>query len=182
MADIKEPEQTRKRPGVRRYCHRKLMIDMTPMVDLGFLLIAFFILTNTLSEPGSTFLNMPKETVDSSQLAESLALTFLIGENDRVHYYHGSLNRQSSMTKVHATSYSFADGMGKVIRKKQMAVDAAGIFDEGRNGIMVLIKPSANARYQNVIDALDEMLINDVRKYAIVSLTREEEIALKHER
>lgn len=58
--------------------------------------------------------------------------------------------------------------MGEIIRQKQKSLDAVADSAGGRNGLMLLIKPGSNAAYRNVIDALDEMLINDVKKYAVV--------------
>ena len=39
---------------------------------------------------------------------------------------------------------------------------------------MLLIKPTSLSEYKNVVDALDEALINDVRRYAIVEPAGEE--------
>ena len=33
---------------------------------------------------------------------------------------------------------------------------------------MLLIKPGSKSNYKNVVDALDEAVINDVKKYAIL--------------
>jgi hypothetical protein len=38
----------------------------------------------------------------------------------------------------------------------------------GKEALMLLIKPTSGAIYKNVVDAMDEVIINDVKKYAIV--------------
>jgi hypothetical protein len=58
--------------------------------------------------------------------------------------------------------------LGKIIRQKQTDIDASGKFADGRRGLMLLIKPGSESNYKNVIDALDEAVINDVKKYAIL--------------
>ena len=66
-----------------------LTIDMTPMVDLGFLLITFFVFTTTISSPTVTDLYMPKDSLITNTLPESLALTLLLDDDNKIYYYHG---------------------------------------------------------------------------------------------
>lgn len=75
---------------------------------------------------------------------------------------------------IFETNYSSYEGIGKIIRQKQKDIDASGKFADGRKGLMLLIKPTPGSVYKNVIDALDEAVINDVRKYAIIEPTNEE--------
>lgn len=138
------------------------------MVDLGFLLITFFVFTTTISTPSVTDLYMPKDMRTTSTLPESLALTFLLTKDNRIYYYNGAWNDATKADAVFETNFSYINGIGEVIRHKQKALDATGKFPGGRRGIMLLIEPGDGATYQNVIDALDEVLINDVKKYAIL--------------
>ena len=48
-------------PATGRYAHRKAHIDMTPMVDLGFLLITFFIFTTRIDDPKALKYNEPAD-------------------------------------------------------------------------------------------------------------------------
>jgi len=164
----------------RSFSHNKkhiLRIDMTPMVDLGFLLITFFVFTTTISTPKATDLFMPKDPTnvrDSTQLIDGLALTLLLDDNNKVYYYHGIFNNAVSANKIFETNYSTYDGIGKIIRQKQKDIDASGKFAEGRRGMMLLIKPTSKSVYKNVVDALDEAVINDVKKYALIEPANEE--------
>jgi len=152
-----------------------LRIDMTPMVDLGFLLITFFVFTTAMSIPKATDLFMPKDdTTHPQPLPNSLALSLLLDDNNKVYYYNGNFKEAVNANKVYETNYSTYEGIGKVIRQKQKEIDASGKFEGGRKGLMLLIKPTSGSVYKNVIDALDEAVINDVRKYAIVEPANEE--------
>jgi biopolymer transport protein ExbD len=173
MAQIENSANVRKGKSFSHSKKQILRIDMTPMVDLGFLLITFFVFTTTMSTPKATDLFMPKEG-DSQPLSNSLALTLLLDDNDKIYYYHGDFEEAVKANKIIETNYSTYNGIGKIIRQKQKDIDVSGKSIDGKRGIMLLIKPSAKANYKNVIDALDEVMINDVRKYAIVEPAKEE--------
>jgi hypothetical protein len=173
------------RHGKRNVPGKKQMpgIDMTPMVDLGFLLITFFVFTTSLSTPKATDLFMPKDgpVTIPPNLPESLALTFMLGENDRIFYYHGEFEKAKSAGKIFETGYSVLKGMGNVIRQKQKDIISIGKYADGSSGLMLLIKPMPFATYKNTVDALDETMINGVKKYMIVE-PLPEEIALVQQR
>lgn len=157
--------------------------DMTPMVDLGFLLITFFVFTAQLSEPRSVNLNMPTDEKSEPpvELLKSNALTILLDGNNRVFYYEGKWEEAVRDNAVKETSFSYKDGLGNIVRARQQYLDKHPVDKDGRDGLMLLIKASDESVYSNVIDAMDEVLINDVKRYAIVNMTDEEKAFLaKH--
>ena len=175
MAQIENTANVRKGKTFSNHKKQTIRIDMTPMVDLGFLLITFFVFTTTMSTPKATDLFMPKDdTTHPQPLPNSLALSLLLDDNKKVYYYNGDFKEAVNANKVYETNYSTYGGIGKVIRQKQKDIDASGKFVDGRKGLMVLIKPTSKSSYKNVVDALDEAVINDVKKYAIVEPANEE--------
>ena len=148
---------------------------MTPMVDLGFLLITFFMLTTTLSQPKTIDLIMPRTDGDPSSLADSKALTILLGANDQVSYYAGIGNDIQHPPKIMHTSYANTNGIRDIILKKRTEV----LKRFGKNDLMVLIKADNDASYKNVVDIMDEMLISDISRYAMADITPEEKAFLK---
>jgi biopolymer transport protein ExbD len=146
---------------------------MTPMVDLGFLLIAFFIVTTEMTEPRAAKLNLPHDG-PPTKLEMSNALTVLLDKDNTIYYYHGDWKEAKDAGQVLKTSFFRQNGLGDVIRAKQKLLDNMIVSGEGRDGLMLLIKPSAGADYGNVVDVLDEILINDVRKYGLVNPSPEE--------
>ena len=69
---------------------------------------------------------------------------------------------------INTTSYNLQRGLGQVIRQKQQQLG------KQRDDLMLLIKPLDEASYANVINTLDEVLINNVKRYAIIDPTQEE--------
>lgn len=162
----------RRRAGMSHQKKHNLKIDMTPMVDLGFLLISFFVITAEMSKPASLDLNMPKDG-PPMPLGESDALTILLDKDNTIFYYHGNWENAVKSNEIFQTSFSAKKGLRTVIREKQRRLDISNI-KEGRNGLMLLIKPGKDAVYSNVIDMLDEALIHDIKKYAVLKPGEEE--------
>ena len=155
-----------RRAGVPRMKKHNLKTDMTPLVDLGFLLISFFVITMELRKPVVTNLAMPKDG-PPIKLGDSNALTILLDDDNKIYYYPGNFNDAVARGTISETNYSVKDGIGKIIRDKQQWLDNADISPEKRNGLMLLIKATAKAKYENIVAMLDEALINNVKKYAI---------------
>src|SRR5258708_29347517 len=92
MAEINTPAAGHKKgPGVKKGKKLSTRVDLTPMVDLGFLLITFFIFTTTMTRPTALHLNLPKDVPDDQRqpAKESQVITLLLGKNDKVYYYEG---------------------------------------------------------------------------------------------
>jgi biopolymer transport protein ExbD len=174
MAEINTRDAAGGRTGVRRSKKLSTKVDLTPMVDLGFLLITFFIFTTTMSDPKITKLIMPDDTVPNKDMnvAQSNALTIIPLADNKVFYYHGELNSALKTNAWGITSFSEQNGVGKIVRTKQAALDR--MKPGSRKDLMLMIKPTPESNYQNVVSALDEALINDVKRYAIVDVTPEE--------
>lgn len=169
-------------------------IDFTPMVDLGFLLITFFMLTTTLSKPQTMEINMPdKEDVpeeERTKFKDSQTMTIVLGEKNNVYYYIGIKDPFLDSTNFGPM------GIRKVLlkenKKRNPLVDSIPIYknmlddrkitkDEYRkhlsdikrykDGLIVVIKAMEKSNYKNLVDILDEMAICSIGRYAIVDIT-----------
>jgi biopolymer transport protein ExbD len=151
----------KKGPGVKKQKKLSTRVDLTPMVDLGFLLITFFIFTTTMSQPTSMQLFLPKDTdkpEEQNKVKASGALTLLLGGNNVIYYYEGELLPDGSNFKT----TGFKD-IRNIVMDKKRSTDP--------KDFMVVIKPDENATYKNTVDILDEMTINDVKRYAMVDIS-----------
>lgn len=139
-------------------------VDMTPMVDLAFLLISFFMLTTSLSKPVAMNLTMPvkdpnKTTVD---VPESRVLNIICDKDNTIWYYEGFV-----AAGLKKSSYT-ADGIRRIILDKQKLVDAKwGKDKNGDTKTICLIKLTDDANYNNMVDVLDEMDITKTKVYAV---------------
>lgn len=183
----------KKGPGVKKAKRLSTRVDMTPMVDLGFLLITFFVFTSTMTSPTTLDLNMPKDTEKDEELnkaKESGALTILLGKEDHIYYYEGQLKEDGSNFKT-ATFKTIRD----VIINKRKEVMTSHVHDDQcekdrekarekkdpdwqnaclDRDLVVVIKPSPDATYKNTVDILDEMTINGVKRFAMVKIAPSE--------
>jgi len=159
----------KKGPGVKKAKKLSTRVDLTPMVDLGFLLITFFIFTTTVSQPTAMKLALPDNKAkpeEQNKAKESGALTILLGKDNNVFYYEGIL--QPNATNFKATN--FKEIRDVIIHKKQ-TTDTADL--------VIVIKPNDESTYKNVVDILDEMLINETNRYALVDISPEEDYFLR---
>lgn len=172
----------KKGPGVKKAKKLSTRVDMTPMVDLGFLLITFFIFTTTMSTPSTMKLFMPKDEKDEknqTEIKESGALTIMLGKGNGVYYYEGFMKADGSNFK----SSNFKDIRDVIIKKKNavMVLGRAQGYpkDTLDKDFVVVIKPNKEATYKNTVDILDEMTINQVHRFALVDITDDENMLIK---
>jgi biopolymer transport protein ExbD len=161
MAELDQSSPIHKKTiGVRRSKNLSTRVDLTPMVDLGFLLITFFIFTTSLSRPMALAMKLPKDVPDEIKNKQPVsgALTVLLAGNDRVFYYERDDLRTMQLTSLAGTR--------SVILAKKMKTKTSDF--------MVIIKPGREASLRNVIQILDEMNISAVKKYALVEMSPEE--------
>ncbi len=185
----------KKGPGVKKAKKLSTRVDMTPMVDLGFLLITFFVFTATMTTPTTLDLNMPKDIKDEkeqTEAKESGVLTIMLGKGNQVYYYEGKLTVDASGNNFKQTTFK---GIRDVIINKKKDVISRHVHDETckktqekskdkkdplwedackDRDFIVVIKPDTEATYRNTVDILDEMTINQVRTYAMVKILDQE--------
>jgi biopolymer transport protein ExbD len=122
-------------------------VDMTPMVDLAFLLITFFMLTTTFNKTKALELNkaplIRKDILDNSrsEIKDDKTLTLYVWEKDKIYWSY-----KSSATAANPTDYTDL-GLKEILKKRKEGVKA---------GLVVLIKMHPDAKFLNLVDVLDE--------------------------
>ncbi len=155
MSEITQSNDSNRKIRSRKVSTR---IDMTPMVDLAFLLLTFFVMTTSLMKGYVLPIEMPdKPDIKSRQptVPEKDALTLILGKDDKVYWYMGLTDPE-----LKKTDFS-KDGIRKVLMEKKTQLPK----------LVVIIKASDESRFQNIIDVFDEMDICNIERYAMVDIT-----------
>lgn len=204
MAEIEGGGGGHKKGGKPKGKKLSTRVDFTPMVDLGFLLITFFMLTTSLNKPKTMELNMPVKdpTADPTPVKVSQTVTVLLTGNDQVMYYFSDPVTLDPMTPQ-ITDYS-AGGIRPMLlrenRKRVPNIDSVQVYKDlfkinkmsesdmkaninrlksDKEGLIVIIKADDNAKFSNIVDILDEMLICNIGRYAIVDISEPEKELIK---
>jgi biopolymer transport protein ExbD len=166
MAELAQQDSGHKKGKKKGRKKMSTKIDLTPMVDLGFLLVTFFMLTTTFSKPQTMEINLPvKDPIENPAeepgVKASKSLTIIMGEDNKLFWYIGLTTEP--LEGPFGTNYT-ADGIRKVLLEKNATI----------TDMVVLIKPADKSVYKNVVDILDEMNISNIKRYALVDITPED--------
>jgi biopolymer transport protein ExbD len=148
----------KKGPGVKKGKKLSTRVDLTPMVDLGFLLITFFIFTTTMSQPTAMRLYLPKDVKnpdEQNKVKNSAVITLMLAKQDKIYYYEGD-----DPSKLQQTDFK---------KVRDIVVDKKKRTDP--KDFVVILKPSVDATYKNTMNILDEMTIDGVKRYAMVDIS-----------
>lgn len=161
MAEMTQSSGSNSARGKVRSKKTSTRIDMTPMVDLAFLLLTFFMLTTTLMSRSVIEIekyNSSDKMAQSRTIHKDKIITIVLGEKDKIYWYVGIDD-----PKVNLTNYSDS-GIRKMLFKTKSQI----------KGLHIFIKPSDKSRYENMVDILDEMLITDIKQFSLVRITPED--------
>lgn len=168
-------------------------IDMTPMVDLAFLLLTFFMLTTTFSKPKTMEISMPIKDPTVKPPPISNAITVLLSDKNKIYWYDGEFKIDT--TQLEVTDFA-PTGIRKILLNRNSDVNEKVIelrrkLEKGemadttykrlrieemgkKKSLTVLVKTDDKAKYKNVVDMLDELNICNIGKYAIVDMSQPE--------
>jgi len=194
MAEMQVEDKGKKgkKPKQKKHATR---VDLTPMVDLGFLLITFFMLTTSMLKPQTMEISVPSkdkvEEDEQNKVKASQAITVLIGKENKLYYYFGAQENGVDPELI-LTDYS-SEGIRKMLVSKnaevmnnvnQLKLDKANrkVSDEeyrqkltdykaAKSAPTIVIKAADESNYKNLVDVLDEMNICNIGRYAIVDIT-----------
>lgn len=115
-------------------------VDMTPLVDITFLLLTFFMFTTTMASPQVMEMSIPPEVKKTVEVKESDLFSIYVTPEDKVYWNHGGGEPEET----------------KIEKVKNLAVKQH-MDAENPNSIITAVKASPKASYGLIIDILDEL-------------------------
>jgi len=166
MAELDTSGGGKKGGGKVRSKKASTRVDLTAMVDLAFLLITFFILTTTLQKPKAMPLVMPDKddkTPKQQPIADNRSLTLLLGAGNKFEWYVGQITKpiEGPTTGTY----------GKTGLRRLLEVEGKKIQATTGKGMFVLIKPSSQSVYNDLVRVMDELNIVNNEFRAIVDIS-----------
>ncbi|MBU1707552.1 biopolymer transporter ExbD [bacterium] len=165
-ADVAGPKQRGgkawKRPRVA------IRIDMTPMVDIAFLLLVFFMVTTVFRLPQAMEINLPPESEVAMELevGESRLLTLRVIETDELFYNIGSdLPLPLEWDSLRA----------KLLERKAVV----GLDKEGRSRLIVVARVCRKANYESMVNLIDEFNVAKTTRFSLDRYTFADDSVLR---
>jgi biopolymer transport protein ExbD len=158
-------------------------VDLSPMVDLGFLLITFFMYTTTLARPAVMDLEAPdrhQSTANGVEIPAEATLILLPASGHRIAYYNGLPDPAARLSWCGFTGRN--DLRALLAREQARVRGLPGTYSGKAHKLHVLIKPDTAASWDDIVQVLDEMTIGAVPYYSMMHITADEQAALKQNR
>lgn len=163
MAEVQIKEQS---SGKKTKNKKPIRVDMTPMVDLGFLLITFFMFTTNFSKPNVMDVGLPAHNPgEPTEIDYRNQLTFILGKEGKVFYYQADKKdlNDNSLKEVSFDKFQVAK-----------TIEAAKANAPKKENFTVIIKPTDDSQYKTMVDMLDELAITKSERYGIAEINDKE--------
>jgi biopolymer transport protein ExbD len=150
--DTPERKSGKKKGGIKRRAKRRVgvRIDMTPMVDVAFLLLIFFMVTTVFRTPKALEINLPpKEAVQD--VAESKTFTIRILSDGRLYWRPGAKTNPWNRSTVAELKSILAPIVGQ-------------------NEKIIIVKVDREAEFENMVNVLDELHGARLTRFSITPL------------
>lgn len=151
--------QKEKKGGLRHQKRRAgVRMDMTPMVDIAFLLLIFFMVTTVFRKPQAMEVNLPPKDA-KVEVPESNVLTLYVRKDERMTYKVGT-------------------GAFLPTEKKELV----SVYQDNLNlnpEIIILVKLHPKVRYEMMVDMMDELEIADMKRFSLVAMSEQEIVEIE---
>jgi biopolymer transport protein ExbD len=159
--DTPQPRSGKQGKGHHRPKRRVgVRIDMTPMVDVAFLLLIFFMVTTVFRTPQAIEINLPPDNQTPAPIAESKILQLRVLDADRVFWKRGP--KEDPWVRISV------DKLNDVL--KPLA---------NNDNIVVLIKIDREARFNSMVSIIDQLDVAHLSRFSILELEAKEKVEVE---
>ncbi len=166
-----ESQSSRKKGKKKKTKRVGFSLDMTPMVDVAFLLLTFFMLTTTFSKPNTMEVNLPSKDMSEVKVAESNVLTIRVTEGDKAYWNIGFdepkpfelYDKSGSRPTISPAFRELLQTESEKIRQRV-----------GEDVMAIVLKFDKKAQYRNLVDVLDELNILKYKRFSIADFTEQD--------
>ncbi len=152
----KHGKAAKKKKKVRR---TGIRIDMTPLVDIAFLLLTFFMMTTTMARPQTMEINLPPADVEV-EIAESNLLTLRVNEEGEIFWSIG----------IEAPEKLEFENLRRFLRDRSST----------NPKLVTLVKIDRLGKYEMMVNLMDELNLADIQRFSLAPLLeRDKELLAK---
>ena len=159
MGAVDSPERKTKAKKGKGFSRPKrrvgIRIDMTPMVDVAFLLLIFFMVTTVFRTPQALEINLPPDEDVQIEVPESKVLSLWVLGDDRVYWRRGGKDIPWARTSV--------PGLEQVLTPFK-----------NNDELVVVVKIDRDAKFNNMVDIIDELDLAKLTRFSLATLSPEE--------
>jgi biopolymer transport protein ExbD len=147
----KKKHKKMRRLGVR--------IDMTPMVDVAFLLLTFFMLTTSMKRPQTMEINLPPDNKAKVEVAQSNLMTLMVAEDGQLYWQVG------------------VDPLQKTDMKSLRSLIIGKLQQNPK--LITLVKIDRKGKYHFMVDVMDELNLANMQRFSLAPLADADRLAMQ---
>jgi biopolymer transport protein ExbD len=151
VAERKSHGKGKKRKKGRRLGIR---IDMTPLVDVAFLLLTFFMLTTSMSRPQTMEINLPPDKEVKVEVAESNLMTLRVTDKGDIFWSTGI----ESPKRIAYTDL-------RAFLRDKIA---------GNPKLIVVLKIDRAGKYNTMVNLIDELNLAQITRFSLAPMVEKD--------
>jgi len=160
----------RPKKGGRKQRRIGFHLDMTPMVDVAFLLLTFFMLTTTFSKSNTMEINMPPEQGEVRISENNVMVVRIAGDGMAYCSLGEEAPRRISLYDPADSQRMALSGELRSLLREQTAKNRK---------MVIVVKISEKAKYKSLVDLIDELNLMKIDRFSLDDYTDQDEVEIK---
>ena len=170
MGMVDSPGERRgSKRGKRQSKRHGFRLDMTPMVDVAFLLLTFFMLTTTFAKSNTMEINIPPETGEVS-IAERNVMTLRVPGDGYAYWSLGdAAPHRTSLYDQQGSRMALSRDIRQVLQQQYAS----------NKKLVIVVKISEKAKYRSLVDIIDELNLLKIDRFSLDDFNAQDEAEIR---